>query len=183
MGGSLADTLPRARYAEWHARAIDAPAAAVWAALLAVSWQDLVVGGALMRVRGLDGARTRAPFVDLFRGLGTTVEAPPHTLTQAMVGRPWVVSAPARPMTDLDAVRTFREPGWLKYGMEWRLHELDEHRTFVETVTLCEPTDERARRRFALYWGMIRIGSSIIRHDLLRAIERRALTSLSASRP
>ncbi|KAB1654520.1 hypothetical protein F8O01_13230 [Pseudoclavibacter chungangensis] len=67
--------------------------------------------------------------------------------------------------------------------MEWRLHELDEHRTFVETVTLCEPTDERARRRFALYWGVIRIGSGIIRHDRLRAVERRALASLSASRP
>lgn len=81
------------------------------------------------------------------------------------------------------AARVFREPRRVTSGMEWRLHELDEHRTFVETVTLCEPTDERARRRFALYWGVIRIGSGIIRHDLLRAVERRALASLSASRP
>lgn len=64
-----------------------------------------------------------------------------------------------RDAISIEHVRAFTEPGWLKYGMEWVLHPLDDGRTLVETRTLSEPTDASARRRFTAYWTLIRVGS------------------------
>ena len=75
-------------------------------------------------------------------------------------------------MASLDDLRDFDEPGWLKFGMEWTLSPLAGGRTLVETVTLCEATDERSRRRFSAYWALIRPFSGLIRRELLGVVAR-----------
>jgi len=42
------------------------------------------------------------------------------------------------------------------------------------TETRVAVEDRSARRRFAVYWAVIRFGSGLIRRDLLRAVRRRA---------
>jgi hypothetical protein len=44
----------------------------------------------------------------------------------------------------------------------------------VTTETRITATDVRTRARFGLYWLFIRAGSGLIRHDMLRAVARRA---------
>ena len=38
--------------------------------------------------------------------------------------------------------------------------------------TRIEATDGRTRARFGLYWAVIRLGSGLIRRDMLRAVAR-----------
>jgi hypothetical protein len=45
-------------------------------------------------------------------------------------------------------------------------------RTLVETTTLCEATDDVARRRFAAYWLVVRPFSGLVRRDLLHVLAR-----------
>ena len=49
----------------------------------------------------------------------------------------------------------------------------DDSGSRLVTETRVESTDARARRLFALYWLVIRLGSGLIRRDLLRAVRRR----------
>lgn len=51
--------------------------------------------------------------------------------------------------------------------------------TRVVTTTRVGATDERARRQFAAYWRVVRIGSAATRKALLSAVERRALALLA----
>ena len=46
--------------------------------------------------------------------------------------------------------------------------------TLLSTETRAIANDDAARRRFAIYWRLIRPASSLIRHDILRAIARQA---------
>ncbi|MGH3447430.1 MAG: hypothetical protein ACRDP4_07380, partial [Nocardioidaceae bacterium] len=60
-----------------------------------------------------------------------------------------------------------------KYGMEMLLVPLSGGRTLVETATICEATDVRARRRFGAYWSLIRVFSGVVRRDMLAGIQRK----------
>ena len=44
----------------------------------------------------------------------------------------------------------------------------------MTTETRVTATDARTRARFGLYWLFMRAGSGLIRHDMLRAVARRA---------
>jgi hypothetical protein len=44
----------------------------------------------------------------------------------------------------------------------------------VSTETRVSATDASTRARSGLYWKLIRVGSGLIRRDLLRAVARRA---------
>lgn len=170
-GTPLAAALPGAQFAEDHARVLDATPEQVWDALHAVRWRDLTFTRPLVWVRlGPSLEREAARMVDV--GPGAPIhEDPPHTMSSGFVARPWKpVPEMGPPMRDLDALRAFSEPGWLKVGMEWVLSPVAGGRTLVETTTLCEATDDVARRRFAAYWLVVRPFSGLIRRDLLRVL-------------
>ena len=44
----------------------------------------------------------------------------------------------------------------------------------LSTETRVQPVDADAARAFGRYWWVVRAGSGLIRHDLLRAVRRRA---------
>ncbi len=173
-GSRLAEVLCGAPFAEHHSGIVAAGPAAVWDALQGLRWTDLRIGQALTWLRGLAGT-SPAPILQVFvKHAGATLVAePPWRVLVAMVGQPWSPVPRSIPVRSLDQVRDFSEPGWLAYGMEWRLHDLGEGRTLVETWTCCRPTDARAHRLFRLYWLLIRGGSGLIRRDMIAAIQRR----------
>jgi len=174
-GTPLALALPGCRFASRHGAVIDAPPELVWSVLHELRWVDLRVSLVLCAVRGLGGRSAgRRRLVDPPGPMTPIQQQPSRYLCSGQIGKPWTprpVTGPA--MQDLDGLRAFTEPGWLKYGMEWTLTPLPGGRTFVETATLCEPTDEAAARRFAAYWQGIRVFSGLIRRDILAALQRR----------
>jgi hypothetical protein len=183
-GTPLARALPGARFTEGHSRIVAAPPQQVWRVLHELRWSDLRITVPLMAVRaaaaGPGGVRRAADPGTLNRRLvdppspaAPVFEDPPRVSASGMIGRPWQRRPePGPTVTDLDQLRAFDEPGWLKFGMEWVLSPLPGERTLVETATLCEPTDAAAARRFAGYWVVIRGFSGLIRRDILAAVAR-----------
>lgn len=162
-------------FGEHHARVIDAPIEACWDALLRLRWQDVPGAGPLLRVRGLGSSgRLAIPVLELFDPVCVRTQQPPHSAALAMIGRPWSPVPRSRRPESFDQVRDFAEPGWLKYGMDWTLTALTAQRTLVETRTLCEPTDDRARRNFRRYWRMVGPFSGLLRAGMLRGVARLA---------
>jgi hypothetical protein len=88
--------------------------------------------------------------------------------------QPWKLGG-GEPPPALDAagLRAFRAPGWIKCGLDFTL-EAHGDGTVLRTETRVEATDPATRRRFALYWLLIRAGSGLIRREMLRTVGRRA---------
>ena len=174
-GVALATLLPAATFVERHDRLVDAPPERVWDALASLSWSDLRLSLPMIAIRSGGRARTaRLPM--LARGPVDEIaaEAPQYWIG-ARIGKPWQPRPEfvAGPLA-LEEFVAFDEPGWLKYGMEFRLDPLSDGRTAVTTTTRCAATDEAARRRFARYWRVIRPFSGLVRRDMLSALARRA---------
>lgn len=173
MRTTLAEALPGTRFSERHSLDIDASPEQVWAALTALRWSDLRITRLLMLLRSLG----RAPKAGEQRVLdqGPVRLESPRYAAGAAIGRPWQLRPEPGPHVEgLQGVADFGEPGRLKYGMDFTLIELPTGHTRLDTATLCEPTDESARRRFRPYWLLIRPFSGLIRRDMPHAIARRA---------
>lgn len=177
MVTTLADALPHAEFAESHSLVIASPPDRVWDALHSTRWSDLRLTKVLMLVRGLGFSGRHHDDRTLMEGgpveLLITVED--RYAAGGRVAKPWKPVPEVGPdVATLDELAAYAGAGWLKYGMDFTLHPLPGGRTRLETTTLCEPTDDVARRRFTPYWRFIRPFSGLVRRDLLRAVARRA---------
>jgi hypothetical protein len=175
MDTTLPQALPHAEFLEQHSAVIDAPPERVWAALQATLWSDLVLTRPFLVLRGTAAGIGRR-LVDDGPMLMVRSDEPCY-VAGGRVGKPWQPRPELGPaIASLDDLSAFDEPGWLKMGLDFRLHALPGDRTRLDTSTLCEPTDAEARRRFARYWRVIRPFSGLIRRDMLRAVAHRAVT-------
>jgi hypothetical protein len=90
------------------------------------------------------------------------------------IARYWKPAGAERaPVPGLTEFVAFAQPGWAKVATDFRL-EPERGGTRISTETRVLATDVRARRAFTAYWIVIRVGSGLIRRDLLRAVARRA---------
>ena len=182
---TLVEAMPCAEFIEHHHHVVDAPVERTWAALRATRWGDLRIGLPLMAVRGL-GLRVPAGDRGLLVGPGGPTPIvhteEPRYAVGASVAKPWQLRPEVRPrIGSLDELAAFADPGWLRMGLDFTLDPLPGGRTRLATSTLCEPTDEEARRRFTPYWRLIRPFSGLIRMDMLRAVARRATAGPGAA--
>lgn len=172
-------TLPNAQFAEHHCGIVDAPIETVWRSLHALRWTDLTIGRPLVALRGLNAPLHQDRMLETFtrRAGAVLVNDRPHSTMLVMIGKPWSPIPQHIQLNSVAELESFRRPGWLKYGMEWELQPLADGRTVVETRTLCEATDPVARRRFRLYWSIIRAGSGAIRLDIISTLRRLSTTT------
>jgi hypothetical protein len=90
------------------------------------------------------------------------------------VMQPWKLTGGEEPPAlDAAGLQAFAEPGWVKTGFDLVV-EPDGAGSRLTTETRVTATDPATRARFGLYWLFIRAGSGVIRHDMLRAVARRA---------
>lgn len=88
--------------------------------------------------------------------------------------QPWKVhGGHTPPALDAAELRAFAGPGWVKVGYDFVLRA-DGAGTLLSTETRVEATDTRTRVLFGVYWTLIRLGSGLIRRDMLRAVARGA---------
>jgi len=158
---------------ELHRHASDAPPAAVWDSIHDLSGEELKLMRALMGLRSLgrsrdDGSRT---VLDSFKRMGFRViaEEPGEELVVAGIGRFWKLSGGLRRVEGREQFTRFDEPGYAKVAFNFRLRDGE-----LSTETRIAGTDAHARRRFGLYWLLVRPGSGLIRREWLRAIAKRA---------
>ena len=123
----------------------------------------------VVRGRGLPRVKSR-PLVEQMIGFGFVPLAErDDEVLLGFVGQPWRVFGGSMPRVARDEWLAFREPGYVKAVMNFRAAD-----GVLETETRIRATSESARRRFRLYWLVIRPFSGLIRRTWLRAIARRA---------
>jgi hypothetical protein len=175
--------LPRWNFTERHAREIQAPLHEVWRALAEATMGDLPLTRALMRLRrlghGSGGSRDRTVLDAL--PPGELARREPYELLLGLVA-PTSLRVDARSVAalrpaDVDDFDRSLPDGWIRVGTDFRLTPDGpgtDAATRLETETRVLATGPRAKRRFAVYWFVIRPGSGLIRREMLRAVARRA---------
>src|SRR5215467_15878948 len=94
-----------------------------------------------------------------------------------VVAQFWRLSPTSVPdIRDGAALLTFNSPGYAKAMMSFEIAP-DGAGSRLLTETRVQATDAAARRRFRLYWLVIRAGSGLIRRSILRAVKRRCVTA------
>lgn len=98
---------------------------------------------------------------------------PASSQISAGLSRAWKLLSPL-PKPDIDArdLPRWKEPGWIKVAMEFRLEAVSDG-TLLTSETRIAATDPRTRRAFARYWHLISWFSTYIRHEVMTKISRR----------
>jgi hypothetical protein len=178
----LDDVVPDADYDTRQSRVIDAPPRIVWEELHRLQLTSLPVTLLFGAVRALPvlltgkgrrrGGLDRT-FLDVVP-IPILASDPPSHVVFGGVLQAWRLFGGKRPpQLDAAGVRDWSEPGWVKVGMEFRLTSAVGG-TRLTCETRVAATDRATRRRFGVYWLVVRPGSSAIRWELLTAVALRA---------
>jgi hypothetical protein len=160
----LTEVMPEYDVRKRHAIALEALPGNVWRAVHATTLAETPVARILFRLRGLPAAPDRG-LLEL-EGFRLLAEDPGRELVVGAVGKPW--SPRGGLVRDADP-RTFRDAGYVVMALSVK-H--DGATLATETRVRC--TDSRSRVLFRLYWLVVGPFSGLVRNDWLRAIRRRA---------
>ena len=172
----LAEIMPECDFRSLHSRRVAAPPEAVWRAVQGYNLRRdaSFPVRTLFRLRGLrvPGGTLRET-LDAY-GFKVLGDRPEEEIVVGTTGRFWAIRERANiePPDDVEAFQDFDRPGWAKGAMSIRVSRRDDGWTNLETETRVQCMDDEARRRFGLYWALIRKFSGWIRRDLLRGIAR-----------
>jgi hypothetical protein len=170
----LDEALPEFDFGSRHGRHVDATPDRVAEAIDAFR-----LGGAaslLTRIRGLH--IPSGSIRDVLTGSGFTVlaERPGSEVVAGTFGQFWALREQAHMEAPLDlhAFRAFDRPRWAQGAISLRIEPLGDGSSRLMTETRVRCVDDAARRRFAVYWLLIRVFSGWLRRDFLRKIARMA---------
>jgi hypothetical protein len=167
---------------EYHETPIRAPIERVYATLRTEDLGDSRVVRLLLRLRSLPAVLTnrraeRTPALNLDAilkgGFVLLGERPPNEIALGLAGRFWALSG-GRCRLNAEEFRSFDLPGYAKAVWNFSLVEESDEVTRLATETRVQCLDDSSRRRFRIYWALIAPFSGLIRHEVLRAIRRRA---------
>jgi hypothetical protein len=163
--------LPEWHFNEVHELKIDAPAAVILKAVTELTLREAPLAFMLLRLTKSKPEKDHRVVGDIageymldrtddeivFGGIGSSHGEPPldRPVKEALIG--------------------FDTPGYNKLGLNFLVRD-----GVLRTETRVFCTDRKARRAFARYWMVIRLGSGAIRVSLLNAIRRRALNEEAA---
>ncbi len=177
------DFMPVWQFNEVHSVEVAVPPARAFAAMKAVTADEIFLFRALTWIRR--GGRPMAecilrpgssPLLDVATRTGflELLDDPPREL---VIGTILINPANAQVPLTPTAFRDRLPPGVALATMNFLIAPGDSGGSIVSTETRVYANSTRARRRFALYWAVIRPGSAFLRRMWLRAIRRRALTA------
>lgn len=176
--------LPTYHVSSRHEIRVDAPIERVFAALHRVDLRRGPLSRLLMLLRALpaivSGRPTRGPSSPItlvtanqggFINLG---EKEPTEILLGLVGQFWSLSGRLKRNLTPEAFLAFEELGFAKATWNVALTTLPSGGTRVVTETRVYCTDEASLRKFRRYWSLIRLGSGLIRIEMLRLLRREA---------
>jgi hypothetical protein len=168
----LDEVLPEFDFRSRHARRVAAPPE--W---VAEAFDICRLGRPariLFRIRGIH--HPPGSIREAFEGPGFTVlaERPGVETVAGTAGQFWKLreEASLEPPPDLQAFHAFDRPGWAKGAISLRIEPLEDGSTRVTTETRVRCVDDAARRRFAIYWLLIRAFGGWLRRYVLRRVAR-----------
>lgn len=160
--------LPHCDFQERHSIVVRATPERAYEAIVSADLAGSRVVRALLALRGM-GRKPRRTTLRFAEGFSVAAEDPPREIVLGIEGPFW---KPACKPHGAD-FSTPVPPDVARGAWNFFVERIDEAqvRVTTETRVLC---GERARRKFALYWMLIRPGSGLIRRVMLRTIRRHA---------
>ncbi len=181
MSDQLDSLMPDHDHHERHTRHCAAPVLAVWDALHELTVAELTMARALTGLRTVASrdtgtvTQTHRPAMEAFAPR-VCLELPPREIVLCDIAT-YAAVTPRRPegvpRGDLLGFVTFDEPGFTKVLMNFRLDPAPGGTT-ITTETRIRSTDPRTRLAFRFYWLAVRLGSGLVRRDILDSTCRRA---------
>ena len=179
----LDDFLPEYDFSERHAVNVHATPEQTAAALRQVTFDDIKVFDALMRIRAAAGGHFRTGpspgqrrVLDALSNPGSgffPLHDDGREIVMCMAGRPWK-SEPKPRMRAANDFAVFNAPGSVKIAFNLLVQEGDPGWSRVVTETRVRATDDAARSIMARYWRLICPGTGMIRRMWLNAMRDRA---------
>jgi hypothetical protein len=175
----LDEFAPVFQFSEFHEIAINAPKDRVYAALQAVTPEEIRFYDTLTWLRrfgrpspaGILNPPSRRPILEMFTNGAFFVlaEEPGREVVfgHAGDGRKKLAATP-------DDFKRLHPPRVLKIAMNFRIQETDAAHCLLTTETRVYAAGPQVLHGFAAYWRMIQPGSALIRRMWLRAIKLRA---------
>ncbi len=181
----LDDLMPGYEFAEVHSVWLCAPPDRALGAVRSVPLGEMPLVRLLFAIRsfpasiggkrGLPADKT-APLYEQMLDFGFVqlAEGPGREVVCGGVGRMFRLRGGVTPaVRDARSFLAFGEPGYARVAINFSAEAVDGGARLT-TETRVTTTDPTSRRRFALYWRVIRPGSAAIRRGWLRAARRRA---------
>jgi hypothetical protein len=187
--GGIDEFMPEFHFREHHTIVVAAPPARVYDAVKSVSADEIALFNLFTSIRrfGRPGpesilnAPRQQPILDVATRTGflLLVDRPPSDIViGAVVVAPPGLRVPRRTFTGADFM-ALTQPGFGKATMNFRIDDLGNGTTRIDTETRVWATDRVALKRFTPYWRTIFPGSAILRATWLRAIKTRAERTMS----
>jgi hypothetical protein len=180
MATLLERAMPVYHFNEVHRRWIPAEPEKVWDALAQLRLDQLRLTRPLVALRHLGNPMPSSRPLITDGPIQIVEWVPPRFALGATIGRPWRFKPDRHEVATLAEFNEFDEPGWTKYLTDFRV-DAGDGGTWLSTETRGHSTDAAARRRFALYWGVIRVGSGLVRRDILATVSREVVKSRTAA--
>lgn len=167
------DLMPFYHFSERHSTEIKAAPAKVYQALFSANLFESPIAQTLIRLQGL-GRKPQSSITlrDLIsQGFIVLTELPTQEIVLGLLERIW---GPKRPKTHINtqAFQEFDMPGYARITWSFCVQGLPEGKTLLSTETRVHCLSPRSRRKFTLYWLLIRPFSGLIRRMFLTAIRR-----------
>jgi hypothetical protein len=160
-----------------HERRVAVAAGAAWAALQRADLDGSPVTRMLLTLRGLRRpgvARRRLTLAGLAdAGFVPLGERPGREIAFGLVGRFWTPSGGRVRVTPAE-FHDFARPGYAKVVWTFAVTDEAPGMTRLVTETRVAASDAAGRRRFRLYWLLVRPLSGLIRRAMLDAVVREA---------
>ena len=156
-----------------HATTINAPRQRVWVCLKTLDLNRSFAARVLFALRRLPAGRSGRAFPLTVEGAtlaGFIVlgERPLAELLLGLIGKPWTVRYGARKIAP-EEFRSFNDSGYAKIAWSFTL-DGEAPAVLLSTQTRVQCLDDESRRRFKLYWNLIRPFSGFIRNEMLRLV-------------
>ena len=169
------------QFVERHSLRVTAPEAALWNAVKTLTPEEVGVLGVLMAIRSWPaklagkGGKPQGKGTPILDAAMLLQEDPPREMVLGLVGQFWKLDGgPRVNIHNAEEFAAFREPGFLRVAVNFEICN-----GLISTETRIQALDESARRKFRLYWMLIRPGSGWIRMAWLKAISRRSACASS----
>jgi hypothetical protein len=176
--------IPHYEFSERHRKVIDAPPEEVRSAVAAWRPEDSTLWSWLVRLRGLGkpaGSLREWAEAAGFLCLADT----PDEVVHGIIGRFWAIrerQALVRPKT-IDEFRSFSDPRYAVGAMNITVRPRRDGRTRLATETRVHALGPESRRRFRLYWLVIRPFSGLLRRSMLNGMASMATHRATSSQP
>lgn len=173
--------LPDYQFREYHSQRVTAPTQDLWHAVKTVTPEEIRPLGWLMAIRSLParlvghkgrGFEKGTPILDMAVNSNFVLldERPSDEIAFGLGGQFWKLhGGPCVDVHNAHDFAAFGTPGFVRAAVNFQVGH-----GVISTETRIQALDDETRRKFALYWTLIRPGSGWIRMAWLRAISRRA---------